>query len=338
MASMQELLQAFQMFNNGVKSFAISAATLDATKQVQQLNQQNLDEQEKLQAMNQLSQQLALRLTGVGADASQIESATNRIAPSLGAQYQAQVNKDLQESSQQFQREQGVTQFGQQKELTEMGYGQAEKVATTAYGRDKNLKQMQISSSEKIAGMRTDQAIKAAQAKQEEKLKGKLVEQQKDFHSKERKSLDALDAADGAIAALESGPHNTGIGIALGALARLGQQTGALTDTDIDLVRKNPSEFGTIARKLKLNLTGEALQNERTFYITVIKHLKGETQKRLAVKARNFGTVRARTLGADPEQFTQDLLQSHGLQETEKQQQQPSPQSPGTNLNQYLED
>ena len=81
MAGNQELFEALQMFQQGVQQAATSNAVLDATANMQQINSQITDEAQKRQALDQLSRYTALRLTGAGANGSQIQAAFNSIAP-----------------------------------------------------------------------------------------------------------------------------------------------------------------------------------------------------------------------------------------------------------------
>lgn len=93
---MQDLYQALQMFQQGVQQTAVSTAVNDATRQMQELNQANIDEGQKRQALQQLSNQTALRLTGAGANGTQIQSAFNAIAPqNFGSAEQMQLEGQL---------------------------------------------------------------------------------------------------------------------------------------------------------------------------------------------------------------------------------------------------
>jgi len=93
---MQDLYQALQMFQQGVQQAAVSTAVNDATRQMQELNQANIDEGQKRQALQQLSNQTALRLTGAGANGTQIQSAFNAIAPqNFGSAEQMQLEGQL---------------------------------------------------------------------------------------------------------------------------------------------------------------------------------------------------------------------------------------------------
>jgi hypothetical protein len=76
-----ELFKALQMFNDGVQQAATTSAVNDATKAMQQIQTGITDEAEQRRALDQLSRETALRLTGTGANGAQINSAFQAIAP-----------------------------------------------------------------------------------------------------------------------------------------------------------------------------------------------------------------------------------------------------------------
>src|SRR5574343_89249 len=80
-ASFADLQSAIRGFNDQVQSYAIQSAVSNASQQVQQLQNAQLDEIEKRNQTQQLSQQLALQLTGLGANASQVQTAMAATAP-----------------------------------------------------------------------------------------------------------------------------------------------------------------------------------------------------------------------------------------------------------------
>lgn len=80
-ATFADLQSAIRGFNDQVQSYAIQSAVNNASQQVQQLQNAQLDEIEKRNQTQQLSQQLALQLTGLGANASQVQTAMAATAP-----------------------------------------------------------------------------------------------------------------------------------------------------------------------------------------------------------------------------------------------------------------
>lgn len=80
-ATFSDLNTAIQGFQDTVKHYAVQSAISDATKQVQGLHSANIDEMQKRQQADELSRSLALKLTGLGADANQIQASFQAIAP-----------------------------------------------------------------------------------------------------------------------------------------------------------------------------------------------------------------------------------------------------------------
>lgn len=94
--AMDDLFKALQMFQSGVQQYAITGAVNDANAQMQQLNQMQIDEGQKRQQLQQLANGVALRLTGVGASGTQIQSAFNAINPqAFGSVEQMQLEGEL---------------------------------------------------------------------------------------------------------------------------------------------------------------------------------------------------------------------------------------------------
>lgn len=94
--AMDDLYKALQLFQNGVQQYAITGAVNDANAQMMQLNQAAIDEGQKRQQLQQLANQTALRLTGVGATGTQIQSAFTAINPqNFGSVEQMQLEGEL---------------------------------------------------------------------------------------------------------------------------------------------------------------------------------------------------------------------------------------------------
>lgn len=78
---MDDLMKAFGAFNQGLQSLAINTGINNATQKVDEINNSLMSALEKRQAQSQLADQLALQLTGMGANASQVQQAFTSIAP-----------------------------------------------------------------------------------------------------------------------------------------------------------------------------------------------------------------------------------------------------------------
>lgn len=104
--AMQDLFQALQMFQQGVQQAAVYNGVNNATAQMQEIQKAAVDEGQKRQQLQQLSNETALRLTGLGASGVQIKSAFDAIAPqNFGSAEQMQLegalsgNQQLQQVS-----------------------------------------------------------------------------------------------------------------------------------------------------------------------------------------------------------------------------------------------
>jgi len=99
-----DLLKAFQMFQGSVQQAAVSNAVEGASQHMNQINAQISDEAQKRQALQNLGNNLALRLTGVGANAAQVEQAFRAVAPqNFGSAEQLQLEGQLS-GNQQYQQ------------------------------------------------------------------------------------------------------------------------------------------------------------------------------------------------------------------------------------------
>lgn len=93
---MDDLLKAFQMFQGSVQQAAVSNAVEGASQHMNQINAQISDEAQKRQALQNLGNNLALRLTGVGANAAQVEQAFRAVSPqNFGSAEQLQLEGQL---------------------------------------------------------------------------------------------------------------------------------------------------------------------------------------------------------------------------------------------------
>ncbi len=80
-ASFQDLQMAINGFDSALKDYAVQSAVTGATEQVKQLQSAQMDEMQKRNEMENLSRNLALQLTGAGANAAQVQTAFQAVAP-----------------------------------------------------------------------------------------------------------------------------------------------------------------------------------------------------------------------------------------------------------------
>lgn len=114
-----DLAQALQMFSQGAQQAATTAAVNDAAIQMQQINQQinqqMTDEAQKRVALQDLGNNLALRLVGTGADSTQVANAYKAVTPqTFGSAEQLQIEGNLQNN--QFYKQQAEKIIGQRSQ------------------------------------------------------------------------------------------------------------------------------------------------------------------------------------------------------------------------------
>lgn len=144
--SMQDLFQALQMFQNGVKEAAVTTAVNDATKQMDAIKMSQIDEAAQRRALQDLSNQTALRLTGAGANGTQIQSAFNAIAPqNFGSAEQMQLEGALS-GNQQLQQVSSEIIGGRESK--------AERAEQRAFNRQLALQDRQFQQQALLAGLK----------------------------------------------------------------------------------------------------------------------------------------------------------------------------------------
>lgn len=107
MSGLGEYLEALKMqteaFKQGVTQLATQQAVNDATRKLQDLNQQQLDEKQRLMANQQVGNELALRLTGVGAQPGQVAQATSGLLQDANVMGQNVATAERQADQQDWQ-------------------------------------------------------------------------------------------------------------------------------------------------------------------------------------------------------------------------------------------
>lgn len=147
-----ELFQALQMFQQGVSQAATTAAVNDAAQAMQDIHSQITDQAQQRQALDQLSRQTALRLTGTGASGTQIQSAFQAVAPQqYGSIDQLQIDAALSGNNQQGQVAQSLIADKRQQamKMLQMEYGFKQAMEDKKFNRDLLLEQMKLSKTNK---------------------------------------------------------------------------------------------------------------------------------------------------------------------------------------------
>lgn len=296
--ALDDLLKGLSVFNQGLREYAINQGVNDVTKQIQELNQQALDEKERLVATTQVANDLALKLGAAGADASLIGQLAGQLAPSAGAQFQAQENMKSQERSQGFQTAERRAAQAFSAEQADKNRAQQLKIA-----------EINLAAKKDVAGSKKSANDTALELKQI-----------KDFRQANKALFEAHDAADQMGAYLQ--PVNGRIDQAqvAAAMTKLIRASGDTRVSDEDIARAgaNQDVRSSIARKLKVNLSGEAIKNDVKFYTALSEVLKTRIKEKLGKNANNHARAFSNIAKYSPEQavaFRDNLLTNIGQAE-----------------------
>jgi len=115
---MDDLLKGLQMFTQGVKAAAVNKGIMDAQQQVQQIQASQMKEMERRQALQGISNNLALQLSGLGADPAQVAQSAAAIRPpelrnsgDFLTQAALTGDQEMRAVGTQLQRQEGANQF-----------------------------------------------------------------------------------------------------------------------------------------------------------------------------------------------------------------------------------
>jgi hypothetical protein len=274
--ALDDLLKGIAVFNDGLKTYAVSRGVNDANEKLAQVNQAEMSKmvkpEEALMAKNQISSELGMRLSAAGADASAIGAAREAIAPSLGAQYQAEQSKEMQASSQGFN----------------------------------------ASESEKERKLRWDIANldkPGASAAQEKKLLAGFAEK---FRKENKDMLGARDKLEGLKSILDKTPDRVGVEMAKTGLLKFAGED-RVSDADVARAQRDPSLRAGIARRLKLEATGEALADDRKFYQMILDHAGKKMQEQLRGKIKGYSEGTAELAEVDGSKLQSGLMKQLGV-------------------------
>jgi hypothetical protein len=107
-----DLFQALQMFQNGVKEYAFSQSLAEANEQVRQIKGSALKEHEQRAALQQLSDSLVMRMASIGAPATTLQAVAGAVGPTPFLSPEQLINQGVQ-SGNQGMVDQGTTILNQ---------------------------------------------------------------------------------------------------------------------------------------------------------------------------------------------------------------------------------
>lgn len=161
----KELFQGFAIFQQGVNTANRIGAVDEANESLQALNDQGLELQERLEKERQIGQRLGLGLQRAGANAKQIQVATQSFGVSAGALFQAEINKELQENTIKAQQEQAKALAEQAKALQAQRDVAAQQRVTTQQRGAAERTELTTEATVGAARIKVEQAQKEADKK-----------------------------------------------------------------------------------------------------------------------------------------------------------------------------
>lgn len=250
---LDDLLKSLAVFKDGVQSYAQSRAVNDANAAMTELQIQEAQAgQQLIEQRNAISTDLAMRLGSAGADSAKIGQLTSSIAPSQGAQYQAAENEELQGKSQKFNASESSLQRQHEKDMLAL--------KGSALG---------IKDDRKIAKNRRDLADR--------------------FYKTNQKEIDSVDKMDTFRKIIDENPSQLGLKLAQRGIIK-SSGDDRISDEDLKGADNDPSIRKAIARKAKLELTGEALKDDRQFYSALLKNMETYQLQKLEAKVKGYST------------------------------------------------
>lgn len=253
-ASFSDLQNAIKGFNDQVQSYAVQSAVSNASQRVQELHSAQLDEVEKRNQTEQLSKQLALQLTGLGANASQVQTAVAATAP---------------------------------KQLNDFGSMYAEGLMTGSEPlkqKATELKKFMNEDKFALAQLKLQQDMMKMQAKatlQNDPRFSKVVEKQSNLYANWNNKLNDSETK---LSMLEQGLINNDNAIIQGAaptvLAKAMGEVGALTEADKAPYQGSLAIASRISQFFETNKTGKLTPENRKQLLGLVKQLKTSMNKR----------------------------------------------------------
>jgi hypothetical protein len=297
MAEMDDLFKSIQMFTGAVKQYQTQQAVNDATKMMEELQSQALDEKQRLQANQQVGNALALSLTGIGADAASVQAATQGLIMSPTAQATTIAQAEMQASG-----EAGQTKRAQ------MGIDSQAALTTQKETGDTKRTGMNNETAIKVAEIGAESRSKAAADKE----KQSYVKFADKFRSEKKATLDARTKLGSLRELLQQTPSRVGVEMAKTGLLKFSGED-KISDTDIARAERDPSMRASIARRIGLEMTGESLADDRTFYGAILTHAEKMMNKKLRDDISGYSKGVGILSEIDPSKLEEGLIAQLGV-------------------------
>lgn len=280
------LMDGLGKLREGLQRRATNQAINQAQEEMNTVNQFETDEMSRRKQMNLVAQNMTMNMLKSGADANQIQLASQAITP-----------KQIQNSAQAFYEGQMTGSKGLQ-DLAKTG--QTFEQAPENERQAKELKnRMEIA---KInAGSRGDRANRA-----DNKI---ILEQMGKFRTQPdvvelKKSLNAVAKFD----TLLNDNSATGFNLSKLALVKIAQSAGVVTETDAKAAEGSPDIASKVLREVSLKTTGKPLTEDANTFRRLAISLGNSNRDQLARKVKAFARSTHKYTGLTYEEFHDDLL------------------------------
>lgn len=275
--ALDDLLKGLSGFQSGLQSLAQNMAIGDARQQLSEINAQVQDQNEKQAAAQQIGQDLALRLQQAKASPDQIASVTSGLIPSASSTQTVQAQSKMQQE----------------------GFQQADKMFDKEAALRLQLEQMKLD------------ALGLKDAKKESQQYTKLSDT---FRKENKELVGSWDKVSSLKQILQSTPDRVGVEMAKTGLLKFAGED-RVSDADVARAQRDPSLRAGIARRLKLEATGEALKDDQKFYSAILGHAETLMKEKLANKARGYAKGASELSGVDAKRLESGLFSQLGLEE-----------------------
>lgn len=279
MGSNDDLYAGMKMFQEGLRSMNINRATEEATKKVADINANIKDETEKTAALQNIGQDFAMRLGGLGAEPGQIQAMTGGLVQSASG------------------KAANTAQAGMQ------GVGIE---ADTAKQKAQHAHEL------KLQGMKLDALDLKSGAKEGEKY----TKFAQTFRKENKDLLDSRDKVQALYKVLDKTPDRVGVEMAKTGLLKFAGED-RISDADINRAQVDPSWRATVLRRINVEATGEALASERGFYKEILKHADTLINDNISNKVSGYSKGVAELDGSDGDRLEKGLRSQLMLKDRE---------------------
>lgn len=294
MAFIDDLSKAVGMFNDGMERLATTNAFESASGKINEINQAKLNEMEKRQALQGVSQELAQGLLQANAPIAKIQAAFQ----AFGAPALSDPNEQIQV---------GV---------------ESEDPTLVSRGQKIQREQSRVSN-ENILNKVLATAQTKSSANTGKEFRTIINNRQQEFNRLTRDHNKAFNQADTASTALALKNPVADSAIRT-MLAKASGEVGSLTDAERNMFSGSPALQRRAARLAKLNTLGTLPEKDRKDLAQLIELYKQNAKKAINKQAKDISHQLSKTTGMTPEESLRSLIpESNELEADEQKVQEP---------------